>query len=73
MSKYSFNIEINQCQVGRNCPSSNARCECWYFPVIPDSSPGTDITQFIMLVLLLYKLENATFVGAELVLENTID
>ena len=50
----------------------NPSTECWYFPVLPDSSQGTDITQFIMLVLLLYRLEKATFVGAELVLENTV-
>ena len=39
----------------------NPSTECWYFPVLPDSSQGTDITQFIMLVLLLYMLEKATF------------
>ena len=50
----------------------NPLTECWYFPVLPDSSQGTDITQFIMLVLLLYRLEKATFIGAELVLENTV-
>ena len=51
----------------------NPLTECWYFPVLPDSSQGTDITQFIMLVLLLYRLEKANFVGAELVLENIVD
>ena len=51
----------------------NPLTECWYFPVLPDSSQGTDITQFTRLVLLLSRLEKATFVGAELVLENTLD
>ena len=51
----------------------NPSTECWYFTVLPDSSQGTGITQFIMLLLLLYRLEKATLVGAELVLENTIE
>ena len=58
-------VQGNTCMRSREFlraqPEGTPLTECWYFPVLPDLSQGTDITQFIMLVLLLYMLEKATF------------
>ena len=33
-------------------PEGTPETECWYFPVLPDSSQGTDIIQFIKVMKL---------------------
>ena len=39
-------------EFSRAQPEGTPETECWYFPVFPDSSQGTDIIQFIKVMKL---------------------
>ena len=41
------NTSMRSREFPRAQPKGTPETECWYFPVLPDSSQGTDIIQFL--------------------------
>ena len=46
------NTSMRSREFPRAQPEGTPETECWYFPVLPDSSQGTDIIQFIKVMKL---------------------
>ena len=46
------NTSMRSREFPRAQPEGTPKTECWYFPVLPDSSQGTDIIQFIKVMKL---------------------
>ena len=46
------NTSMRSREFPRAQPEGTPMTECWYFPVFPDSSQGTDIIQFIKVMKL---------------------